>query len=63
MDKEFSVQVIYLRSRRVKKNPFKELTRTMEPSPQDDKAREARMADGERLFSLFKNVSVGREEI
>lgn len=61
MNNEFTVQVIYLRSRRMRKNLFKEMARTPEQSPQEEKAKEVRMADGEKLFSLFKNTSVQRE--
>ena len=62
MNNDFKVQVIYLRSRRVRKNLFKEMARTPEECPQEEKAKEVRMADGEKLFSPFKNTSVRREE-
>ena len=62
MNDESTVQVIYLRSRRIKKNPFKEMARPPEQSPQEEKARQVRNADGEKLFSLFKNTPVRKEE-
>jgi len=62
MNNDFTVQVIYLRSRRARRNLFKEMARTPEESLQEERAKEVRMADGEKLFSLFKNTSVRREE-
>ncbi len=61
MNDEFAVQVIYLRSRRQRRDLFKEMARTPEQSPQEEKAKQVRIADGEKLFSLFKNTSVQRE--
>ena len=61
MNNDFTVQVIYLRSKRIRRNLFKEIARTPEQSPQEEKAKEARTADGEKLFSFFKNTSVQRE--
>ena len=63
MNKESTVQVIYLRSHRVKKDLFKGMAPAPERSPQDEKAKKVQMAELEKASFSCAEPSDRREEI